>query len=242
MKYGVMDGVLRGTKEELFSDAQRLGFDGVELWNINEDAINELKILSKKTGVAVASVVCGPQGLDSLNAEERKSAGEVLAGVIKRCETVGADVILVPFFGMRNLDNKEAVSRAVEFFKECAKPAEKHKVTLALEMAMDAPCSLELVKKIGSEYVKVYYDVGNATSTGYDVVSEIKLLVGQIAQFHIKDTNGQLGDGKVPLEAACKAIKEINFNGYLVLETPSTDDPPKAAEKNLAYLKKCLGF
>ena len=72
MKYGVMDGVLRGTKEELFSDAQRLGFHGVELWNINEDDINELKMLSKKTGVTVPSVVCGPQGLESPNAEERQ--------------------------------------------------------------------------------------------------------------------------------------------------------------------------
>jgi sugar phosphate isomerase/epimerase len=243
MKYGVMEGVLRGTREEIFSDAQKLGFDGVELWNINEDAVDELKQLSQKTGVAVASVVCGPQGLASPDAEARKAAKDVLTGVIRRCESVGAGVILVPFFGMRNLENEEAVLCAVEAFKECAKAAAQSKVTLALEMGMNAPDSLELIKRIGSEYVKIYYDVGNATAAGYDVVEEIRLLAGQIAQFHIKDAGGQaLGEGKVPMKAACEAIKEIGFDGYLVLETPATDNPPKAAEKNLAYLKQCLGI
>jgi len=243
MKYGVMEGVLRGTREEIFSDAQKLGFDGVELWNINEDAVDELKKLSQKTGVAAISVVCGPKGLASPDAEERKSATGELAAVISRCEAVGAGVILVPFFGMRNLEDEDAVALAIEHFKECAKEAEQSKVILALEMAMNAPDSLELVNRIGSEYVKVYYDVGNAVNAGYDVVEEIKLLAGQISQIHIKDAGGQfLGEGKVPLKAACEAIKEIGFDGYLVLETPATDNPPKAAEKNLAYLKKCLGL
>ena len=242
MKYGVMDGVLRGTRKEIFSDARKLGFDGVELWNINEDAVDELKQLSQETGVATASVVCGPRGLASPDAEERKAATDELAGVIKRCASVGAGVILIPFFGMRNLEDEDAVSCAVEHFKECAKEAEQSKVCLALEMAMNAPDSLELVNRIGSEYVKVYYDVGNAVATGYDVIEEIRLLAGQIAQFHIKDAGGQtLGGGKVPLKAACEAIKEIGFDGYLVLETPATDNPLKAAEKNLAYLKQCLG-
>ena len=44
------------------------------------------------------------------------------------------------------------------------------------------------------------------------------------------------------MKAACEAIKEIGFDGYLVLETPATDNPPKAAEKNLAYLKKYIGI
>jgi len=144
---------------------------------------------------------------------------------------------------MRNLEDEEAVSRTVEHFKELAVPAEQSKVCLALEMAMNAPDSLELVKRIGSEYVKVYYDVGNAAAKGYDVIEEIRLLAGQIAQFHIKDAGGQaLGEGKVPLKAACETIKEIGFDEYLVLETPATDNPPKAAEKNLAYLKQCLGL
>ena len=243
MKYGVMEGVLQGTREEIFSDAQKLGFDGVELLNINEDAVEQLKQLSQKTGVAVVSVVCGPQGLASAEAEDRKAAKGVLAGVIGRCKSVGADVILVPFFGMRNLEDEDAVSRAVEDFKECAKSAEQSKVCLALEMGMNAPDSLELVKRIGSEYVKVYYDVGNAVAAGYDGVEEIELLAGQIAQIHIKDAGGQaLGEGKVPLKAACEAIKDIGFDGYLMLETPATDNPPKAAEKNLAYLKQCLGI
>ena len=242
MKYGVMDGVLRGTREEIFTEAQKLGFDGVELWNINEDAVDELKQLSEKTGVTAVSVVCGPKGLASSDAEERKAATEELAAVIKRCEAVGAGVILVPFFGMRNLEDEDAVSLAVEHFKECAKPAAQSKVVLALEMAMNGPDSLELVSRIGSEYVKVYYDVGNAVNSGYDVVEEIKLLAGQIAQIHIKDAGGQfLGEGKVPMKAACEAMEEIGFDGYLVLETPATDNPPQAAEKNLNYLKECLG-
>ena len=40
------------------------------------------------------------------------------------------------------------------------------------------------------------------------------------------------------MPAAAAALKAVNYDGYLVLETPSTDDPTAAAARNLKFLKE----
>jgi len=45
----------------------------------------------------------------------------------------------------------------------------------------------------------------------------------------------QPGEGRVDFANVCKAIKDIGYNRYLVLETPATDKPEEAAARNLQY-------
>ena len=101
---------------------------------------------------------------------------------------------------------------------------------------------VRIVEAIGSDYVQVYFDTGNAAIIGYDIVQEIGRLGKHIVQTHIKDnpSTRMLGEGNIDFEAAIGALKKVGFKGYLMMETPSTGDSVAAAAKNLAYIKRIV--
>jgi hypothetical protein len=85
----------------------------------------------------------------------------------------------------------------------------------------------------------VWYDIGNSTHNGYDVPAEIRALGRErICAFHIKD-RGYLGEGKVDVPAALKAIDDIGFVGDAMLETGSPSGDAEAdTRRNFEYLRK----
>jgi sugar phosphate isomerase/epimerase len=61
------------------------------------------------------------------------------------------------------------------------------------------------------------------------------------SMIHIKDKGGNLlGEGEVDWDGCIKAIRRIGYDGWLVLETRATDDPRKAAEENLKFIKNAI--
>ena len=59
-----------------------------------------------------------------------------------------------------------------------------------------------------------------------------------VGMIHAKDTDRQnLGDGKVDFDGVDAAIRDIGYDGYIVLETPTGDDPNTANAQNLAFIK-----
>lgn len=260
MKYGIMEGFrmfntkvaygLVGDRISLFQKAKDLiwGFDGIEfgialdyqtdsLWT-GEGALRQsMKNAAEQTGVEAASICLHllnyrERSPASDSAEHRKVAREIIEKTIEACTDIGASVILVPFFGTAALNSKNHVQRLVQEMKKCASIAEANKVCLGLETSLDAPEMRRIIEAIGSDYVQVYFDTGNAASIGYDVVKEIEELNEYIVQTHIKDNppNRMLGKGSVDFEAAMKAFRQIGFDGYLMLETQSTDDFVYAAK------------
>ena len=255
MKYGIMNSVLRKSWEESFAEASQLGFDGVELTGVgegsklwSEEGAEEINQLAAKSGVEVPSVTLSwPYTLADPLASRRKVAQDVIEETIRACKTLGAWVILVPFFGAQELTPKQATSDVfINELSECAKTAEENQVYLALETTLGAEDLLKIMKAVSSPFVKVYFDVGNAVWWKHEPVSlEIRKLKDQIIQIHIKDTkNGpgdvHLGKGRVDFASVSEAIKDIGYERYLVLETPATDEPEEAAARNLQYLKKYI--
>ncbi|MEO8658059.1 MAG: sugar phosphate isomerase/epimerase, partial [Bryobacteraceae bacterium] len=72
----------------------------------------------------------------------------------------------------------------------------------------------------------------------FDVPKEIRWLGrDRICQFHVKD-KGYLGEGKVDVAAAVKAMKDIGFQGFANLETSSpSGDVEKDTIRQLGYLR-----
>jgi sugar phosphate isomerase/epimerase len=55
----------------------------------------------------------------------------------------------------------------------------------------------------------------------------------------MKDTDTQhLGEGRVDFQATSEAIKEIDYEGWFVLETPAGVDSFASAKKNLEFTKR----
>jgi sugar phosphate isomerase/epimerase len=252
MKYGIRDGMLKAPLESMFTVAKEIGFDGIEycigggykeslLWQ--EDGHEKLKALADKDGMEICSL--SPGVFSSLNpvvpeAEKRAEGREMLTHVIEVCPLLETDSILAPMFPRDFAEwPQETWQMLIDGFKPLAEVAEKHKVYLDLETTFNADQLLMIIDKVGSDYIKVYYDVANQTNRGYDIVAELRQIGDNIGMIHAKDTDGKmLGEGRVDFKGVDAAIRDIGYDGYIVLETPTGDDPNAANAQNLAFIKK----
>ena len=83
---------------------------------------------------------------------------------------------------------------------------------LGLEDTISAEDNVRIMERAGSPAIKVYYDVGNSTGGGFDVVKEIRWLgAPRICQMHLKDNPHYLGEGPIDFPAVMKAITDIGF-------------------------------
>jgi sugar phosphate isomerase/epimerase len=155
-----------------------------------------------------------------------------LADSIPISKTLGAKVILLPFFGKGALSNRAEMDRVADILEEMAPAAEKAGVTLGVENTLSAEDNARILGRAKSKAVGIYYDVGNSTNGGFDVVKEIRWLgKDRICQFHFKDNPHYLGEGKVNFPAVVEAIAGIGYKGWVHLET---DSPSKNIEADLA--------
>jgi L-ribulose-5-phosphate 3-epimerase len=259
MKFGTRDGVLRQPWEKVFDEAARLGFDGVELdvgadyadtmlWNAS--GRRQLESLAEKSGAELASVCLGVMWGTSLanpDPDVQKEARGIINDSVKFCSELGAEFILVPITPFRggNIPPDQAVENWIEGLKPCAPVAEGYKVTLAVENVGGGVCpsakrQMQIIEGVNSPFVQAYYDFGNGLGLGNDPVQEIKLLGKEhIAAVHAKAPGGTyLGEGRLDFDAVAAALKGTSYEGYIILETAATDNPPEAASRNLAFLKK----
>ena len=88
----------------------------------------------------------------------------------------------------------------------------------------------------------VYYDVGNSTEAGFDIVKEIRWLGKErICQFHLKDNPNYLGEGKIEFGPIMHTIRDIGFSGYANLETDAHEQTLEAdLRRNLLYIRKVM--
>jgi sugar phosphate isomerase/epimerase len=165
-----------------------------------------------------------------------------VADSIPITKKLNARVILLPFFGKGALTTREEMDYVGDALKEIAPQAEKAGVILGLEDTISAEDNVRIMERAKSPAVLTYYDVGNSTHGGFDVVKEIRWLGKErICQFHLKDNPNYLGEGKIDFPAVMKAIDDIGFRGYANLET---DTPSNSIEadmtRNLQYVRRFL--
>jgi L-ribulose-5-phosphate 3-epimerase len=204
--------------------------------------------LGRQYGVAFNSVAAGSI-LNQIPLKSEPQSAVYVIDAIEAAAALGAKNILIAFFGngdlrlqdstaqLRNLAKSgpasyeldaHGVSRVVEALRQIAPRAADAGVVLGLEDTLTAEQNLEIIERIGSPMVQVYYDVGNSTHYGYDVPTELrKLGAGRICEIHLKDwKTPQLGspDGEVAFSAVAAACREIRFDKWFVLESSGRKD------------------
>jgi len=154
-------------------------------------------------------------------------------------KALGARVILLPFFGKGALTSGAEMDYVGDFLKEAAPQAEKAGVILGLEDTISAEDNVRIMERAKSRAVLVYYDVGNSTGNGFDVVKEIRWLgKDRICEFHLKDNPHYLGEGKIDFPAIIDAIDGIGFRGFAHLETSApARDIEADMGRNLRYVR-----
>lgn len=202
--------------------AREAGIDGVEIpvrdnlekLPISDPAVHEkYKRQMKETGVVISSLMMGLFNQYPLVNDPR--AAGWLEPCIDAAKDLGAGIILVAFFGKGDLRTPEGalktadVDQMIKIVKAAAPRAQKAGVILALENTLSAKQNADILDRIRHDAVKIYYDVGNSTRNGYDVVPEIRFLDKRIACIHFKDGKSYLGEGEIKFEPIAAAIRDI---------------------------------
>ena len=252
LRIGVTDWNLQLTgKVEAVALAANLGFDGVQVSLGRTPAGDKLPLddasiqaqyvaAAKEHRIALCGTCLDILHVDHL--KDNKRAQKWVADSIPITANLKAEVVLLPFFGKASLMNHTEMDYVGGLLKEIAPVAEKAGVTLGLEDTISAEDNVRIMERAGSPAVKVYYDVGNSTNGGFDVVKEIRWLGAQrICQMHLKDNPHYLGEGTIDFPAVMKAITDIGFDGFANLETDCpSKSVPNDMTRNLKFVRALL--
>ena len=138
---------------------------------------------------------------------------------------LGADLVLVPFFAAGALADAAAVARCGDAFARLCPHAASAGVTLAFEGTLGADAIRAIAGRAGSPAFGCYFDLANVLDAGFDGPAEIRRLGPLVRRVHLKDTRERRGDcrpgeGRVDFAACARALAEVGYDGWLVLETP----------------------
>jgi hydroxypyruvate isomerase len=153
---------------------------------------------------------------------------------------------VITFPGNRaGMSDDVGIENTVIALKQVAGHAEKKKVTICIEylnskvnhkdyMFDKMAWGVEVCKKVGSERVKILYDIYHAQIMEGDIISTIRNYHEYIAHYH---TGGNPGRNEIDetqelyYPAIMRAIAETGYNGYVAHEFIPKRDPIKS----LAY-------
>ena len=135
-------------------------------------------------------------------------------------------------------DTPEKKKNMIEVMREIEPSARRKEIRVGLESPQSAAELVNILNELNSDCFGVYYDVGNAIAYDYDPVEEIRILGKHIIGMHMKDTVEKLGDahlgkGRLDLDGSIAAMREIGYNGYLMIET----QPDKLVAGDIDVLK-----
>src|SRR5450759_1818965 len=251
---GITDWNLRlAAKPEAITLAAQLGFDGIQVSCgrrlvddkmplDNPEVIARCLALSRQHKIPIVGTCAARLHDNGLKSDPL--AVRWVHDSIRLTHAVGTRVLLLPFFGKWALQTRQEMDYTGDALRELAPEAEKADVILGLENTNSAEDNVRIMDRTRSKNVSVYYDVGNSTNNGFDVLKEIRWLgKGRICQIHLKDNPNYLGQGKIQFVPIMAAIREIGYSGYAVLETDSKSAATLEADmsRNLGYIRGVQG-
>lgn len=226
-KLGVCDWTI-GKRTDLssFEMAKRIGLDGVqvdfgsgqkELPLCNPDLQKKFLAEADKHDMEIASLALGV--LNSVPYKSDSRAERWVAESIDVCKAMNLNIVLLAFFGEADLRNdKKGTDVVVSRLKNIAPKAEKAGVSLGIESWLSAEQHMDIIDRVGSPAIKVYYDTGNSHKAGYDIYKEIRQLGKLICEFHAKDYDHLYGLGSIDFREVRRAMDDIGYRGWLVME------------------------
>jgi len=243
---GMVKGAAGATVADRFKMARDAGFDGLEL-NLPDDALSVDLIQKAKadSGMEIAGIICTPHWSFPLSDPEPAKRERTVHGLqlaLQQGGEIGCSrVLLVPGVVNKQVDFQQCWQRAIEGIKRCTEAAEKAKCWIAVEnvwnhFIMDPLSAARFVDEIGSPWVGWHLDLGNLVTYGWPE-HWVHILGPRILNLHIKeysrkkrDAEGpykgfgvELGEGDNDWPATMKALDEIGYKGWGILEVGGGD-------------------
>ena len=251
MKKGISYWAFRNKSyEEAFIYAKEQGFDGVEVTldgdgeltvDTPDEKVLEIGALAKKYGIELYSVATGLYWKYSFASNDkaiREKAKSILHRQLEVARLLSCDSILVvPAVVDEQTPYDVVYERALEAMREGAEYAKKCGVIIGVENVWNkfllSPLEYrDFVDKVGSPYVKAYFDVGNVVYEGWPE-QWIDILGSRICKIHIKDYQREvrtlagfcdIGKGDVSFERVLEALTRAGYDDFCTAEVFPSDD------------------
>jgi sugar phosphate isomerase/epimerase len=242
----------------------RVGATGLEvnidanaLWTqrLDKAARAALRQQAADAGIALTSLCLNAHWVFNLASPDpriRDIGISLIHDAINMAVDLGATAVLIP-----GCDQDESPANKWELFRDGVMHgiarAEQAGVTLALEAVgkpflFDTAKLLAMIAACGSSRaLGIYLDVGNSTSGGMDPAAEVRGAKGRATLCHVKDWNPAnrnerlLGAGGVDFASSFAALREIGYDGPLIVELPPDPaDPDAVARHSVQFLQEKL--
>jgi hexulose-6-phosphate isomerase len=234
---------------EAMEQSKKAGYDGVEpilsetgALNMKtpEKEIRDMRAMAEDMGLEISSVGAWNLWTTNLVSDDPKTASyarDIIKKQLDSAAILGADTILVipgyvgtPFApGVVPYD--VAYERSQEAISSLAKHAASVRVSIGVENVWNkfllSPLEMRrFVDEIDSEYVGVYFDVGNIIYIGYPE-QWIRILGDRIKKLHFCDCRFDgcglsmfvdLLEGDVDFEAVMHAARDIGYDDWAIVE------------------------
>ncbi len=220
--------------DDLAKAAAGLGIKGMDLVNSEDWPV------LKKHGLVCSMASGGGTIGEGLNRKENhdKIEREFQANIPKAAAAGFPNVIT--FSGnRRGLSDQEGMDSCVEGLNRVKAIAEKHEVTICLELLnskvdhKDYQCDhtawgVEVVKRVNSPRVKLLYDIYHMQIMEGDIIRTIRQNAAWIGHYHTGGVPGRHeldASQELNWPAIVRAIADAGFKGYLAHEFVPTRDP-----------------
>lgn len=193
-----------------------------------------------------------------MDTDQGKSCWATYTAALDACRDMEIPVYLAPAFFAGTPRTQADRRRIVERMKDACRYAAGSGVQVTLESIFPAQRLLEIWDEIDMPNFGIYYDTQNpVTYAGIHVPTDIRTIgPDKIAQIHVKDGvdsiqgSVHLGQGETEFFESAKAIQEIGYDGWIVLEnyysrpcfTSDIRDPWDRIARDVEIAKKAFNL
>ena len=232
---------------KIMKDIKDAGFDGVEI-PVFDTTVDHYKKVRKELDnlglkCTVVTIVTPEANPISPDAAVRQAAVDRLKTTIDCCQALGAENMLGPFHSPLAVfsgvpPTEDEKMRAADVLRKAAEHAAKAKVQLCIEYLNRFECyflttaadAVALVQRVNHPSFKTMYDTFHAHIEEKSQAGPVKTVAPHLGHVHISENDrGTPGTGQVRWDEAFKALKEVKYDGWLVIEAFGRALPDLAA-------------
>lgn len=253
----------RRWNEDVFqyvSVAKEIGYDGVEFPLVDPFAFDYTyakKLLAENNLKCTCGTGLNPiADISSVNEEKRLMGIEHLKKAIDICNHLESDTlggVLYAPWGLKKsrAEAKEDILRSIDTLKDIDEYAQEKGVTLALEILNRYESyfintvseGLSLLKKIAGKNIKLHFDTFHAHIEEENMYEAILKGGDNIQHIHFcENTRGVPGTGQIDWSNVKKALKEINYDKWIMIENFVMSDCEVGNDVAIWHNRELNGF
>ena len=243
---------------EEFAAAKRVGYSYLE-WIYEADRAEEnpissaagrasIRACAKESGLPVGSVCADYFMIRRLAGESRAARlenAQALRELVRWTKELGAKRILLPLLETSALGTPDLVREATESIQSVTSTLAECDIVLGLEMEIPGVEYAQVIRGVGHEQVRAYYDCGNSTAQGFDIATDIEPLLPLLEAVHLKDrvvggTSKPFGEGAANFAGFFAKLARAGFRGDFLTQHYFDAEPEASAEHTLAFVRARL--